>query len=490
MAQKYSRLELLERVRDTLNRYSMLDGADKILVGLSGGADSVALLRLLLELDLRLEIEAAHINHCLRGAEADGDEKFVRELCQNLGVRLHTLKADVASRASELGQGIEECARNIRYEYFKSVSGADTRIATAHTLGDSAETVLFNIARGCSINGLVGIPYRRGGIIRPIRNVERRELELYLEELGQDYRTDSTNFTLDYTRNKLRLDIMPRLMTINSALVRSVTALSERAAAAMEIISAAVVEILGESRESFDRQSLLDAGVALRRECIAEILRRVGAKPNSRHIELVDGLITAGSGAVDISKTHRLAIEGDSLVYIPQNVGAAYFEYSVSLGEKPIELNLYGDRAIRLSVLRMAIEGDSLVYIPQNVGAAYFEYSVSLGEKPIELNLYGDRAIRLSVLRIAEQCGAKKNYFMCDALPVALTLRQPKAEDRFIYQNGEHSLMYLYRRGSKGKTAAEISEKFVISVGDELVFAESLGASDRARQGAYTVVCE
>lgn len=443
MAQKYSRLELLERVRDTLNRYSMLDGADKILVGLSGGADSVALLRLLLELDLGLEIEAAHINHCLRGAEADGDEKFVRKLCQNLGVHLHTLKADVASRASELGQGIEECARNIRYEYFKSVSGADTRIATAHTLGDSAETVLFNIARGCSINGLLGIPYRRGGIIRPIRNVERRELELYLEELGQDYRTDSTNFTLDYTRNKLRLDIMPRLMTINSALVRSVTALSERAAAAMEIISAAVVEILGESRESFDRQSLLDAGVALRRECIAEILRRVGAKPNSRHIELVDGLITAGSGAVDISKTHRLAIEGDSLVYIPQNVGAAYFEYSVSLGEKPIELNLYGDRAIRLSVLRTA-----------------------------------------------EQYGAKKNYFMCDALPVALTLRQPKVEDRFIYQNGEHSLIYLYRRGSKGKTAAEISEKFVISVGDELVFAESLGASDRARQGAYTVVCE
>lgn len=437
---EYSKAQLLENVKCTLDNYSMLAQTDRVIVGLSGGADSVALLRLLLEIAPSVKIEAAHINHCLRGEESDADEMFVKNLCEKLDVKLYVLQEDVRSIAVHSREGIEECARNIRYRYFNSLADNKTKIATAHTLGDSVETVLFNITRGCSINGLVGIPFVRENIIRPIRAVERRELLEYLSEIGQDYRTDSSNFSTEYSRNRIRLSVIPELMSINNSLIRSVTALSKRAENAMSIILDAVNEIIGtENSESYSVKALIDAGEALRAECIAEIFRRLNYSNTARHIELVEKIIVDGRGSVELSKSLSLSIKDGFLVCVRAAEKIDYFEVEIPCKDGTWEI--YREKELSVAVFSAS------------------DFS--------EVDF--------------------KSCFMCEKIPDSLKVRQVLDTDKFYYQGAKHSLKYLYRRGTKGKTEYEISAMFAVELAGEIVFTENLGASDNAKSGNFAI---
>ena len=201
---------MLETVKQTIEDWRMLAAGEPVLVALSGGADSVALLRVLLT--LRYPVRAFHLNHCLRGAEADRDEAFCRALCEKLDVPLTVERIDVGAQAA--GEGVEATARRIRYERLTAaVQGA--KIATAHTADDNLETMLFHLARGTGPKGLAGIPPVRGNVIRPLIGVERAQVEAYLAELGQDYVTDSTNLSDDYTRNRIRHEVVPVLRQLN-----------------------------------------------------------------------------------------------------------------------------------------------------------------------------------------------------------------------------------------------------------------------------------
>ncbi|MBR6506350.1 MAG: tRNA lysidine(34) synthetase TilS [Clostridia bacterium] len=206
-----------------------LKGIEKgrILVALSGGGDSVCLLSVLKELGT--DICAFHLNHCIRGAEADRDEAFCRDLCGKLDVPFYTEKADIPALSKECGKGLEETARVVRYQLLEEI--ADTAkcryIATAHNGDDNAETVIFNLVRGCSPDGLGGIPAVRGRIIRPLLNASRAEIDEYLGARQILYVTDSTNFDESYTRNKIRHSVMPVLRSINPSVVTSVSRLCE-----------------------------------------------------------------------------------------------------------------------------------------------------------------------------------------------------------------------------------------------------------------------
>ena len=213
----------MQKVVQYIERHKLFSLDDKILVALSGGADSVALLRLLLSLGYTCE--AAHCNFHLRGAESDRDEHFVRQLCLEHRVTLHTVHFNTEQEAKERHISIEMAARELRYAWFEKTREACSAavIAVAHHQDDSVETLLLNLIRGTGINGLRGIRPRNGHIVRPLLCLDRKEIVGYLESIGQAYVTDSTNLTDDYTRNRIRHHIIPAMQALNPAAERTVS---------------------------------------------------------------------------------------------------------------------------------------------------------------------------------------------------------------------------------------------------------------------------
>ena len=201
----------------TVRRYNMFSSGQTVCVGFSGGADSVCLLDLLDQHKTLLGIRliAAHVNHCLRGKESDDDEAFVKSFCRKRDIPLNVLRVDVAAEAEKTGESIELCARRIRYAFFDSL-GSD-KIATAHTGTDNVETMLMNLSRGTSLHGLSGIPPVRGKILRPLIEFTRQDTESYCRENNLDYRTDSSNLSDDYMRNRFRHNVIPAFRHIYPA---------------------------------------------------------------------------------------------------------------------------------------------------------------------------------------------------------------------------------------------------------------------------------
>lgn len=232
-----------DKVLETMRRHTLLHPEEKVLVALSGGADSVALLLVLLQMSFRCE--AVHCNFHLRGEESDRDERFVRNLCRNLSVRLHVEEFDTASYAREKGISIEMAAREQRYACFEKLR-IDLRlrtIAVAHHRDDNVETLLLNLVRGTGLKGLTGMRYRQGHIIRPLLDVSRAEVEAYLEARGQLYVTDRTNLETEALRNKVRLEVLPLLRQINPSVSGTLQATIGRLDDAYVLYAAAVEEL-------------------------------------------------------------------------------------------------------------------------------------------------------------------------------------------------------------------------------------------------------
>lgn len=214
---------LLKKVLETIKEYKMITNGDRVSVGLSGGADSVCLLLVLnsLKESLNITLQAVHINHCIRGKESDDDERFCAELCEKLDIPIKVYREDIPELTLLSGKSTEETARDVRYEKFAKCAGENGKIATAHTLSDNAETVIFNMTRGTGLKGLCGIPPVRGNIIRPLINVTREQVEDFLSQENQSFKTDSTNLSDDYTRNKIRHKIIPVMQEINNGFFKS-----------------------------------------------------------------------------------------------------------------------------------------------------------------------------------------------------------------------------------------------------------------------------
>ena len=232
----------MQKVVQYIERHKLFSLDDKILVALSGGADSVALLRLLLSLGYTCE--AAHCNFHLRGAESDRDEHFVRQLCLEHRVTLHTVHFNTEQEAKERHISIEMAARELRYAWFEKTREACSAavIAVAHHQDDSVETLLLNLIRGTGINGLRGIRPRNGHIVRPLLCLDRKEIVGYLESIGQAYVTDSTNLQDEYTRNKIRLNLLPMMQEINPSVKESILKTAEHLDDAASIYNIGIEE--------------------------------------------------------------------------------------------------------------------------------------------------------------------------------------------------------------------------------------------------------
>ena len=207
----------VRRVSDFIAQHQLLVPNAHVLVALSGGADSVALLRILLRLGYRCH--AVHCNFHLRGDESDRDERFVVSLCASLNVPCEVLHFDTQAYAAQQRVSIEMAARELRYREFERIRQANALdvVAVAHHQDDAAETFLLNLIRGAGINGLTGMRVKNGHVVRPLLCLTRNEVIDYLDKLGQPYVTDSTNLTDEYARNKVRLQLLPLMQQINSS---------------------------------------------------------------------------------------------------------------------------------------------------------------------------------------------------------------------------------------------------------------------------------
>lgn len=217
-----------QRVKRYIDEESLFTPAEELLVALSGGADSVALLHLLRRLGYRCR--AAHCNFHLRGEESVRDELFVRDLCRTWEVPLYVTHFDTREYASAHGHSVEMAARELRYTWFEDLCRENglAHIAVAHHRDDSVETMLLNLIRGTGISGLTGIRPQNGKVVRPLLTLSRQDILEYLTVIGQEYVTDSTNLQDEYVRNKIRLRLLPLMEEINPSVKESMAATAAR----------------------------------------------------------------------------------------------------------------------------------------------------------------------------------------------------------------------------------------------------------------------
>jgi len=209
---------MLDRVTKTLKKYKMLTQGEKVVLGVSGGADSIAMLYALNEsIEYGLELIVAHLNHGIRGDEAKRDSDFVRETAKALGLTYVYGEVDALKYKEEFQLSTEDAARTLRYKFFDQVLAKHyaTKLATAHTLDDQAETVLMRLIRGSGSKGLSGIPPVSNNIIRPLIETSRSEIEEYLKAKNISWINDSSNDSKEFLRNKIRHDLLPELETYN-----------------------------------------------------------------------------------------------------------------------------------------------------------------------------------------------------------------------------------------------------------------------------------
>ena len=238
-----------QKVLNTIKEYKLIENGDRVVVGVSGGPDSISLLNVLNEFQknkiINFEIIVAHINHQIR-EEADSDEEFVKEYCKKNQIKCYTKRIDVIKSANNNKMGLEEAGRKIRYDFFDEILRKENanKIAIAHNKNDKAETIIMNILRGSGISGLRGIePIRDGKYIRPIIDCERYEIEKYAEENKLNPRIDKTNFENDCTRNKIRNIVLPYVKKeFNSNIVETLNRLSLVVAETDEYIKRQVIE--------------------------------------------------------------------------------------------------------------------------------------------------------------------------------------------------------------------------------------------------------
>lgn len=306
---------MIDKVIRTVEKYKMLPEGGRVIAALSGGSDSMAMVTALLMLRERYSftLEAAHVNHCLRGEQADADEKFVRDFCERNAIPLHVLKVDVAAQAKQNGEGLEEAGRRIRYEFFASL-GDDAVTATAHNLSDRTETFLFNFARGSSLKGLCSIPAVRGKIIRPIIDCTKDEILTFCRENNIEFVTDATNSDTVYSRNRIRHNVIPQLKSINPAFERSAAGCMELLAQDEELLTARAARLLEEAKSDGEISAsvLANAHISLARRAVAAAIKEsCGVIPEREALERVVGLLEKGgrtqiNGGVTVRVRHDL----------------------------------------------------------------------------------------------------------------------------------------------------------------------------------------
>lgn len=360
---------MIKKVLNTIKHYDLLKKGDTVTVAISGGADSVCLLHILCSLkdELEITVNAAHLNHSIRGDEADRDQEFVKDFCEKSGVTLFSEKQDVPQYARQKGISLELAAREVRYEFLQMV--ALGKIATAHTASDNLETMIFNLVRGTSIKGLCGIPVKRNNVIRPLINCTRQEIEDYCKENNLSFVTDSTNLCDDYSRNKIRHKVIPVLKEINSSVEETALRTSESLLADNSVLENISQELLFKYSDDkglniFDFRNIPPA-IAKRiiKSYFTIVCKDVSLE--SRHINDIYDLCLKKCGKINLPSNIFAVINDDFLVFTDFS-GQNETEFAIKITEIQNVNNLFANNEIDCDmivgkwILRTRQEGDKI----------------------------------------------------------------------------------------------------------------------------------
>ena len=295
-----------------VKRHKMISQGDMVTVGLSGGADSVALLSFLHKHkgSLDISLKAAHLNHNLRGEESCHDENFVRQLCRELGITLEIKSVDVAALAKQRGVSLEVCGREERYAFFEEIAEGG-KIATAHNATDNIETVLLNMARGSALKGLCGIPPVRGRLIRPLIFCPREIIESYCQDENLAFVTDSSNNSDVYSRNRVRHQAMPVLRGIQPELERRITEMTELLRLDEDYLSAEaarVIEKIKCGNNSYLRSGYISLHPAVAARVIILLLKEHSLPYDNARVTAIDKAIREGSGIIQLPTAAKISV--------------------------------------------------------------------------------------------------------------------------------------------------------------------------------------
>ncbi len=405
---------MLKKINEAIVSHSLLNENDNVIIGFSGGADSSFLTYALKQLNYN--VIAVHVHHGIRGDEADRDAEFVKNFCKKYNIPFYIEKIDVPNIAKEKKLSIETAARQERYKIFdKYAKKYNARIATAHNKNDQAETVLMHLLRGSGLNGLCGMKYKNGNIIRPMLDISRFEIEKYNSSNSIQYITDSTNLSAEYSRNKIRLDIFPKLYELSSSNpVESIVQCSE--------ILNEYAEYFGKIIDEYSQKLLVQKNnhvylsicelphivqIELIRRSISYLIGNI-VDIERIHLEDVYSLLKKNSGKV-IHLPHQVRVKRvyDTLLF--------YFEEDTVLIEYPFELNM------QYKWLDGTVSSEKAFELEKQKNCEYVDAEKLPNELVIRTRKNGDF---IHPLGSAGRCTLKK-YFIDKKIPVDIRSEIP-----------------------------------------------------------------
>jgi len=326
-------MTVLQKVKRTISENELLTRGDSVLVALSGGPDSVALMHLLSRLrrSLKLKLGAVYVNHQMRPRAARKEEKFCQCLCDDLGVPLTVVREDVPALAKKRAMGLEETAREVRYEIFDRLARGQShdRVALGHHADDQVETILFRLIRGTGPSGLTGMPIKRGRIIRPLLHLTRVEIMHYLKTNSLSWCEDASNRSVRFKRNWIRHRLLPEMRKhLNPRADSAILALAETLGVEDEFLEAIVqrsirktVTISPGGKIELDLRTFSRYPEWVRRRLVRRCLQVswvTGQKPDRDTIRRLDSLASAGSGSVSLAGRLQAAAAGGKLFLWPR----------------------------------------------------------------------------------------------------------------------------------------------------------------------------
>lgn len=474
--------EFEAEVYNWIKRYELLREGDIVFVGVSGGADSVALLHCLLAIEKQLGVtlRVIHVEHGIRGEESVMDAAFTENLCNALGIECKvTAVGNQIKQMTDTHMSPEEKARIARYRAFEKEAeeterrtGSRVRIAVAHHANDNVETVLFHLIRGTGLDGLRGMPVKRERIIRPFLGMERRQIEAYLEEKRQSYREDATNAEIKYDRNKLRHGIMPQLEEINAGAVRHMnqTAL---------LLGEFADYIRQETDKALREATISDREAYLLGEIDAACIKKFPAFLQKEILHAWIGEFIAG--AKDIGEAHirqmeeLLCAQTGKRICLPKEMtvvrtyrGLGIYKNEADREEMPCSVVLEKEGLAKNETIKIAANGkkyqirvftfDNTKKIPTNLYTKWLDYD------KIKNNVHLRGRTKGDYMTISAKGGTKKlqDYFVNEKIPAGMR------DDIPLFCDGNHVMWVVgYRMSEYYKITQETKNVLEIQLTEE-----------------------
>lgn len=406
-------MSLFERVASRNKKESLVENGDRIVVGFSGGPDSVFLVEMLLKLREKIDFDIVlvHVNHLLRGEEAQRDEDFSINYGKSKGLKVFARKINITSLGKEKGLSLEEAGREARYSFYKEVleKSNSNKIALAHNKDDQIETFMFRLTRGTGLSGLEGIATKRDRYIRPISEIYKSEIVNYLDENNISYCIDSTNLENEFTRNSIRIDLIPFIeKRYNPKFKDKIFSLIEEIRDINIFIEKEIEQF--SYNETINIESILKFPKSIRGKILSKYLYKYGLEVNRKKISLIESILEKG-GSQEISLDSQYILKKEYNILKIQKINLIKNNIEEVTFTIPNKIK-YGDYIIEAEYVERGEQNKNCFYTNLKLGDTLIVRGRKDGDKIIPTGMKGEK--KLKEIFINEKIGKEKR----DSIPL------------------------------------------------------------------------